>query len=90
MVNAKTKASLQSSAIVWDVDSCSLQGYCFFHNTSSKMKTQGTTAKNFYSKKPKIKESKQTCINVIEPPEQKNKKKKIKKHKRNNTVEQKN
>ena len=53
-VNAKVKASLRSSIIVQDSDVRCPKGHCLSHNTSFKVKTQGSNHKNL----PRSKESK--------------------------------
>ena len=45
IVNIEVKASLKSSIMIWDLDAYYFKGYCLFHNTFSKMQTQGSIIK---------------------------------------------
>lgn len=67
MVNAKTKANLQSSAINKDTDSHCPKDYCLFNNTIVKVQTQEITIKDLQPKKLKANETKLAYTNVAEP-----------------------
>ena len=45
VVNIEIKAGLRLNIMVWDTDSRCSRGYCPSQNTSTKMQTQGLTAK---------------------------------------------
>ena len=68
-VNAKIKAGLKSTIIIWNSDICYSQSYCFLNNISSKIQTQKTIAKDFfYPKKSKTKNLKSAFLydNIVE------------------------
>ena len=67
-VNAEAKAGLRSSTIVRDSDARYPRGHRPSHNTSSKVQTQGTTAKKPRAKKPRPKEAKQADGKALAPP----------------------
>ena len=60
VVNAEAKAGPRSSSMVRESDIRCLRGHCPSHNTSSKMQTQGTTAKEPRTEEPRPKETKST------------------------------
>ena len=62
-VNAKAKASLRSSIMVWDVDSRCLKGHCPSQNTSTKVQTQGSTVK--------VSKPKNFRLKDLKPPDEK-------------------
>ena len=53
-VNMEVKAGLRSSIMVWDLDARYPWGYCLSHNTSSKVQTQETAAKESRTKKSRL------------------------------------
>ena len=55
-VNAKANTGLRSSTMIQDLDIRCPKGHYSSNSTALKVQTQGTTAKNSYSKEPKIKE----------------------------------
>ena len=57
-VNAEAKASLRSSTMVRESDARCPRAHRPSHNTSSKVQTQGTTAKEPRSEEPKPKDPK--------------------------------
>ena len=59
-VNAKAKAGLKFSIMVWDSDICYLRGHRPSNSTALKVQTQGTTAKDFHLEESKIKEARPT------------------------------
>ena len=56
-VNTKVKAGLRSSIMVWDLDVRCPRGHHPFHNTFSKMQTQGSKDSSYFEK-PKLKDMK--------------------------------
>ena len=60
VINAKAKAGLRSSTIVWDLNIHCPKGNCFSNSTASKVQTQRTIAKDAHPEKTKIKEAKST------------------------------
>ena len=68
-VNAEAKAYLRSSTMVWKSDARYSRGHCPFHNTSSKIQTQGTTAKETRTKENKPKKAKQANGMAFAPPQ---------------------
>ena len=78
-VNAKAKAGIKSSTIVWDSDTRCPRGYCSFHNTSSKVQTE-SSKDSFRPKKPKPKDIKSAPSRnyTLELPKKDNKKNKKK------------
>lgn len=58
VINAKAKADLKPSAIVWELDACYSKGHCLFYNTFSKIQTQYLTTKKSKPEKYKPKKSK--------------------------------
>ena len=92
-VNAKAKADLKSSTMASNSDIRCLRDYRPFNSTVSKVRTQGTIAKDFHPKEPKVKEvrptSSRTVEAISEPLKQAYKKKKRKKqHKKQNKKKQ--
>lgn len=85
-VNAKAKAGLKSNIMVQDSDIRYPRGHCFSNNIIAKVQTQKTTVKNSRLEESKTKDSKTALLrtNVAEFLEQgkKDKKKKIRKRKR--------
>ena len=79
-VNAKTKAGLRSSTMVWDSDARCPKGHRPSHNTFSKVQTQGSKDL-FCPKKTKSKDLKSVplCDDAAELPKKDNKKDKKKK-----------
>ena len=76
-VNAEVKAGLRSSTMVWDLDIYCPRGHRPSNNTTSKMQTQGTTAKDsFRPEKPKAKEIKSVRTDAVESLKQDKKNKK--------------
>ena len=67
-VNAKAKAGLKSSIIIRDADFCYYRGYCLSQNTSTKVQTQGSTAKESKPKESRPKDSKPTNGKTPAPP----------------------
>ena len=67
-INAEVKAGLRSSTMVWDLDARCPRGHRSSHNTSSKVQTQGTIAKEFRAEEPRPKEAKQADGKVSAPP----------------------
>ena len=61
VVNAEAKAGLRLSIMVQDTDSRCLRGYCPSQNTSIKVQTWGSTAKEF-----KPKESRPKDLNLLD------------------------
>ena len=59
-INAEAKVGLRSSNIIWDLDARYPWGHRLSHNTSSKMQTQGTSAKEPRTKESRPKEIKST------------------------------
>ena len=58
-INAKAKTGLKSIIMVRDSDICCPRGHCLSNNTTSKVQTQETAAKDFsHSEKPKTKNPK--------------------------------
>ena len=57
-VNAKAKAGLKSSIIVWDANSRCSRGYCLSQNTSTKVQIQSSTIKKSKPKKSRLKDLK--------------------------------
>ena len=58
-VNAKAKAGLKSSIMVWDLDAYCPKSYHSSYNTFLKMQFQGSNIKDFFhSKEPKPKDLK--------------------------------
>ena len=57
-VNAEAKAGLKSSIMVRDADSRYFRGHCPSQNTSTKVQTQGSTAKKSKPKESRPKDSK--------------------------------
>ena len=80
-VNAEAKAGLRSSTIVWESDARCPRGHCPSHNISSKVQTQGTTAKEPRSEqlKPKDPKSAPSRDDLAEPAKKEDKKEKKKK-----------
>ena len=86
-VNAEAKAGLRSSTMVRESDARYPRGHHPSHNTSSKVQTQGTTAKEPRSKEPKPKDPKpaSSCDDTAEPAkkeDRKDKKKKLRNQRR--------
>ena len=82
-VNAESKAGLRSSVMVGDSDIRCPRGHRSSNSTASKVQTKGTTAKDSYQEKPKVKKVKHTLFRAAEaskPLEQARKKKKRKRH----------
>ena len=79
-VNAEAKAGLRSSTMVRESDVCCPRGHRLSHNTSSKVQTQGTTAKEPCSKEPKPKDLKPAPSNdnTAEPAKKEDRKEKKK------------
>lgn len=81
-INIKTKISLRSSIIVWDLNIYCFKSYYLFYNTSLKMQTQISNNKDSsHSKKPKFKDLKPILLHdniVIELIKKKNRKDKKK------------
>ena len=83
IVNAEAKSGLRSSIMVQDSDIRCPRGHRPFNNTASKIQIQGTTAKNSYREKPKVKAVKPTLSKTAkasEPLKQARKEKKKKRH----------
>ena len=82
VVNVESKAGLRSSTMVRNLDIRCPRDHCFSNSTALKMQTQGTTTKDSYPEKPKIKKTKPTPARAEanEPSEQARKEKKKKKH----------
>ena len=92
-VNAEAKAGLRSSTMVRESDARCPRGHRPSHNTSSKVQTQGTTAKEPRSKEPKPKDPKPAPLrdDAAEPAkkeDRKEKKKKLRNQRREHTGEQ--
>ena len=89
-VNAKAKAGLRSSIMVWDPDICCPKSHCSFNITASKVQTQKITAKDSHPKELKIKEARLTLswAEVSKPFEQACKEKKKKKYQERQDKEQ--
>ena len=68
MVNAKAKARLRSSIMVRDADSHCPKDHCPSQNTSTKVQTQGLTAKKSKPKKSRLKDSKPANEKTLAPP----------------------
>ena len=89
-VNVEAKASLRSSIMVRDVDSRCLRGHRLSQNTSTKVQTQGSTAKKCKPKESRPKDLKLAngktpappCINEPEKISRQDKKKEYTKKKR--------
>ena len=80
-VNAKAKAGLKSSTMVWKSDARCFRGYRPSHNNFLKVQTQGSSYKDSpRSEKPKPKDPKPapSCDNVAEPAKKEDKKEKKK------------
>ena len=93
-VNAKAKAGLRSSTMVWDLDACCPKGHRPSHNTSLKVQSQGSNNKDSSrSQEPKPKDLKPAlpCDNSAAEPakkkDRKNKKKKFREQRREYTEE---
>ena len=84
----KIKASLRSSAIVWDFDAYYFRSQCSSYNTSLKMQTQNFKD-SFCYKVPKFKDLKYAplCNNITEPAKKKDKKKKFQEYRQKRTKE---
>ena len=67
-VNAEAKVGLRSSIIVWNSDARCFRGHRPSHNTSSKVQTKGTTAKEPRVKEPRPKEAKPANGKAPAPP----------------------
>ena len=67
-VNVELKAGLRSSTMVRESDAHCSRGHCPSHNTSLKVQTQGTTAKEPHTVKSKPKEAKSTNGKNPAPP----------------------
>ena len=82
-VNAKAKAVLRSSTMVWELNVCYFKNYCPSNNIAAKMQTQKTTIKDFHLEEAKTKNLKpiSSSINAAEPLEQEKKDQKDKKKK---------
>ena len=83
-VNAKTKAGLRCSTMVWNLDIRYPRGHHSSYNTSSKVQFQGSNNKDsFYSKEPKPKDLKlapsrdETAAKLAKKKDKKDKKKKF-------------
>ena len=79
-VNAEAKADLRSSTMVRDLDARCPKGHRPFHNTSSKVKTQGSNdSSRFEEPKPKNPKPAVSRNNAAEPAKKENRKDKKKK-----------
>ena len=92
-VNAEAKAGLRSSTMVRELDARCPRGHRPSHHTSSKVQTQGSTAKKPHSKEPKPKDPKPALLydNAAEPAKKKDrkgKKKRLRNQRREHTGEQ--
>ena len=67
-VNAEAEAGLRSSVMVWDSDIRCPQGHRPSNNTTSKMQTQGTSAKKLDPKESRTKEAKPAEEKASDPP----------------------
>ena len=67
-VNAEAKAGLKSSTMIRKSDARCPRGYRLSHNTSSKVQTQETTAKDPHTKESRLKEGKSTNGKAPAPP----------------------
>ena len=67
-VNAEAKAGLRSSTMVRNSDARYPKGHRSYHNTSSKVLIQGTTAKKPRAEEPRPKEAKQADGKAPAPP----------------------
>ena len=67
-VNVEVKPDLKSSIIVWDADSRCLRSHRPSQNTSTKVQTQGSTAKKSKSEESRPKDSKPTDGKTLAPP----------------------
>ena len=73
-VNAEAKASLRFSTIIWDSDARCPKEHRLFHNTSSKVQSQGSINKDSsHSEEPKPKDPKPSlpCDNAAAKPAKK-------------------
>ena len=70
-VNAEAKAGLKFSTMVWQSDARCPKGHHLFHNISSKVQTQGTTAKEPRTEESRPKEAKQANDKAPAPPRSK-------------------
>ena len=68
IVNAKAKASLRSSTMIWELDVRCLKGHRPSHNTFSKVQIQETTAKEPHTTKFRPKKVKQANGKALTPP----------------------
>ena len=80
-VNAKAKAGLRSSTIVWKSDARCFRGYRLSHNTSSKVQTQGSKdfsrSEESKPKNPKPALSRDNAAEPAKKEDRKDKKKKL-------------
>ena len=67
-VNAEAKAGLKSSTMVRESDARCSRDHRPFHNTFSKVQTQGTTTKEPYTKESRPREAKQADGKAPAPP----------------------
>ena len=82
-INAKAKLGLKSSTMVRDLDIRCLRDHRLFNNTTSKVQTQETTAKDSQQEELRVKEIKSTLFWAAETSklfEQARKERKKKKH----------
>ena len=68
IVNAEAKAGLRSSTMVQNLNICCSRGHRLSYNTSLKVKTQGTTAKEPRTKEFRPKEAKSTNGKTLTTP----------------------
>ena len=83
LVYVKAKANLKSSTMIRDSDTHYFRGHRLFHNTSSKMHTQGFSHMDFFcSEKFKNKDLKPAplCGNMAEPSKKEDKNKRLQEH----------
>ena len=93
-VNVEAKTGQRSSTMVRDLDARCLRGHHPFHNTSSKVQSQGSNNKNsFYSKEPKPKDPKlapprdDAAAELAKKEDKKDKKKRFRRQRREHTRE---